>query len=52
MLVELLTSLQKFRAVISLGLNSGLAGPIFTKFLKSDDPFTFLSIEILQIMGQ
>ena len=52
MLVELLASLQKFRGVISLGVYSGLAGPIFTKFLKSYDAFTFLSIKILQIMGQ
>jgi len=34
MLVESLESLQRSRAVISLGVNSDLAGPIFIKSLK------------------
>jgi hypothetical protein len=42
MLVEPMERLHRSRAVISLGVYSGLAGPIFTKFLKSHDAFTFL----------
>ncbi len=52
MLVGPLEKLQRSRAVISLGFNSDLAGPIFTKFLKSHDAFKFLSIEILHIILQ
>ena len=52
MLVVSLEKLQEYRAVISLGFHSDLAGPIFTKFLKSHDAFKFLSIKILHIMGQ
>ena len=48
MLVESLESLHRSRAVISLGVNWGLAGPIFIKFLRFKDAFKSLSSEMPQ----
>ena len=45
MLVEPMESLQRSRAVISLGVDLGLAGPIFIKFLRFKDAFKSLSSE-------
>jgi hypothetical protein len=52
MLVRPLESLQRSSAVISLGVDSGLAGPIFFKFLKLSGAFKSLSFEILHSKRQ